>query len=92
MEKHLDLLGHRVKDAVTDFEGVVTGVIFELFGCVQATVTTTMKKDGEDKEVSRWFDVKRLTVLSGKRVMPRPVFEAPTYKENGGTHFANRVR
>lgn len=52
------MLGNTVKDRVTGFSGVVTGVVHYLTGCSQALVQPPVK-DGELKE-SHWFDVQRL--------------------------------
>ena len=47
IKKHLDLLGLKVKDRVSDFEGVVISISFDLYGCVQADVRPfTTDKDG----------------------------------------------
>ena len=48
IEKHLDLLGRKVEDKVTGIKGVVTSVSFDLYGCIQAVITTPAK-DGEYK-------------------------------------------
>jgi len=72
---HIDLLGHKVKDAVTGFEGVVTSMSFDLYGCIQAIVTPEVDKKGEKGE-SHWFDVSRLKVLTKQPVMALPDFEA----------------
>jgi len=39
IQKHLDLLGHKVTDRVSGFTGVVTSIGFDLYGCIQAVVT-----------------------------------------------------
>lgn len=74
LSKHLELLGHRVKDKVTGFTGVVTSVGFDLYGCIQAVVTPAADKAGKTQE-SLWFDVGRLEVKSTEPVMPRPPFD-----------------
>ena len=38
IKKHLDLLGHKVKDKVSDYTGVVISISFDLYGCIQADV------------------------------------------------------
>lgn len=73
MREHFKLMGLKVRDAVTGFEGVVTSIGFDLYGCVQAIVTPAIQKDQKQEE-SRWFDVKRLTALDSKPVMPLPDF------------------
>ena len=72
-EKHLEMLGLKVQDHVTGFNGVVTSMSFDLYGCVQAVVTPPVDKSGETKN-GQWFDVTRLKVLKNKPVMDRPNF------------------
>lgn len=75
IKKHLDLLGHKVKDKVSDFEGVVISMSFDLYGCIQADVRPTgLDKDGKLIQGS-WLDVNRLKVLSKKPLMEVPNFE-----------------
>lgn len=76
IRKHLDLLGHKVKDKVSDFKGVVISMSFDLYGCIQADVRPTelTKGDGSIKQGS-WFDVSRLEVISKKPLMEQPNFE-----------------
>lgn len=73
MEKHIDLLGKEVKDAVTGFSGVITSVSFDLFGCVQAVITPPVDEKGEIKNGS-WFDVTRILILNTSPVMKLPDF------------------
>ena len=74
VDKHLELLGLKVKDSVTGFKGVVTSVSFELYGCVQAIVQPETNKEGKIPD-SRWFDVTRLITTKPKPVMEQPDFE-----------------
>lgn len=73
MKKYMDLLGLEARDVVTGYTGVITTVSFDLYGCVQVVVTPKYK-EGKDDIVGRWFDSKRLTVLSKKPVMEVPSF------------------
>jgi hypothetical protein len=77
----LELLGCKAKDKISGFEGVVDGISFDLYGCVQATVRPRCDKDGKPKDAF-WFDVKRLEI--GKRVMPSPAFATVTYGKEIG--------
>lgn len=70
----LKLLGHKVKDAVTETEGVVVSVSFDLYGCVQALVRMKAKELKDLESAVFWFDAKRLAVLSKKPVMEQPSF------------------
>ena len=73
VQKHIELLGHKVKDKVTGFKGVITTMSFDLYGCIQAAVTPESGERGDQKE-GRWFDITRLKVTSKKRVMEVPNF------------------
>lgn len=74
IKKHLDLLGLQVEDKVTGFQGVVTSVAFDLYGCVQAVVHPGTDKDGKIMD-QLWFDVARLKVTSDEPVMTIPNFD-----------------
>jgi hypothetical protein len=74
LNDHLKMLGLKVKDKVTGFSGVVTGVSFDLYGCIQAIVNPGMGKDGKLQE-QVWLDVERLEILSPIPVMNPPTFE-----------------
>ena len=82
MNQHMSLLGLIVKDKVTNFEGVVTTVAFDLYGCVQAIVTPVIKDSKLDE--SRWPDTKRLVILHNLPVMDIPKFEASFEDTKGG--------
>lgn len=69
--EHIGMLGRRATDRVTRFEGVVTCVSFDLYGCLQAVVAPE-SKEGKMLE-SHWFDAKRLEL--GELVMPPPKFD-----------------
>jgi hypothetical protein len=71
--EHLELLGLPVQDRVTKFKGVVTGINFDLYGCVQAVVTP----EASDGKITcgEWFDVTSLKVMKSKPVMQLPDFE-----------------
>ena len=73
IKKHIDLLGFRVSDKVTSFEGVVSSICFDLYGCIQACVTPGKGEDGKLPD-SAWFDVSRLEVISPAPVMALPDF------------------
>jgi len=71
--KDLELLGVKVRDVVTGFEGIVETVGFDLYGCIQAIVRPGLDEKGQPAE-SRWFDVKRLVRISTEPVMASPSF------------------
>jgi hypothetical protein len=76
MKQFIELLGLKVQDRVTGFQGVVVSVSFDLYGCVQCVVSplASVEKPGELGEC-RWFDEKRLLVTDAKPVMEIPTFE-----------------
>jgi hypothetical protein len=73
VNKHLSYLGLKVRDRVSQLEGVVTSVTFDLYGCVQTLVHTGVDKEGTLRE-QVWFDIARLEVLSPTPVMAQPDF------------------
>jgi len=75
IKKHLDLLGHKVKDKVSDFEGVVISMSFDLYGCIQADVRPTTVDEKGKMQNGIWMDVSRLIVKSKKPLMNAPNFE-----------------
>lgn len=73
-EKHFALLGHKARDVVTGFTGVVTSICFDLYGCVQAALTPFADKDGKTGDTN-WFDTKRLEQMSDEPLMSVPTFD-----------------
>lgn len=80
--KHLEYLGLPVRDKVTQFNGVVTSVTFDLYGCIQCLVNPGCDKDGVLRE-SAWFDLNRLAILDTTPVMDRPNYETGRVAEAG---------
>ena len=68
-------LGSKVKDMITDFEGITTAVSFHLYGCTQYFVQP-MSKDGEQKE-GDWIDEPQLEILEKSKIPKQP-------ERNGG--------
>jgi hypothetical protein len=84
ISKSLALLGMNAKDRVTGFQGVVSSVTFDAYGCVQALLTP---KYVDNKHVdSLWFDVKRV-LPDSERVMPVPDFDLRYGEERGGNQL-----
>jgi len=80
IKEALGLLGESGKDRVTGFKGTVSSVCFDLYGCVQLAITPPVGKDGMTKE-GHWFDIGRVEIAKGKRVMPVPTFGGATVAE-----------
>lgn len=53
-------LGAEVKDRLTGFKGIMTGVCHYITGCSQALVQPKMRKDTFVE--ARWIDIDRLDV------------------------------
>lgn len=73
MELHAEVLGCKARDRVTGFEGVITTLSFDLYGCVQYILSPPMNSSGEIPQ-GAWFDVNRVEVLNYVPVMKQPDF------------------
>ena len=73
LQHYVNQLGLRVRDVVTGLEGVITSITFDLYGCVQALVSSGLDEKGETRP-GQWFDLKRLVPQSDDPVMPVPTF------------------
>lgn len=75
IKKHLDLLGHKTKDRMSDYEGVVISISFDLYGCIQADVRPTTLDDKGQLKQGIWLDVSRLRIITKKPLMDVPNFK-----------------
>lgn len=82
-ETALKLLGRRMTDKVTGFNGVVGSVWFDLTGCVQAILIPKVAADGK-RVAAESFDVSRLegSFDPADQVMPAPDYFTRTALEN----------
>lgn len=80
MKKYLDILGHKVSDKVTGFNGVAVSVSFDLYGCIQVVVNPGLSSDGKPMD-SHWFDFNRLQIVDLNPVMKRPDYEKTMTEE-----------
>lgn len=64
-------LGYRVRDCVTELEGIVTSVSFDLYGCTQCVVHPGLDNEGVSRD-SLWYDINRLKIISDDPVMISP--------------------
>lgn len=62
------VLGSKVKDVITEFEGVATGIIEYVSGCTQVLVQPKVDKDGK-KVDPEWFDIQRLTLIGNEVII-----------------------
>lgn len=72
-KEHIGQLGRTAKDVITGFNGVISLVSFDLYGCVQFVITPPVDKDGNAVD-GRWFDVTRLELKNKKSPIPVPHF------------------
>jgi hypothetical protein len=77
MHKSFDLLGHRVRDVITNLEGVCDSICFDLYGCIQGSVRPSGYTENGEMKPAHWYDVKRLIVISTAPLMPVPNFSIP---------------
>ncbi|KKN68370.1 hypothetical protein LCGC14_0452460 [marine sediment metagenome] len=60
MEIKMDIeLGWKVRDVVSDFSGIVIGIVSYLTGCDQALIVPKTSQENK-KEDSVWIDIQRL--------------------------------
>lgn len=56
-------LGMAVQDQITEFKGVVVGIVYYISGCNQALVLPKIKEGDSTKYPdSQWIDIQRLLV------------------------------
>lgn len=77
MHKSFELLGRQVRDVITGLEGICDSVCFDLYGCIQASFRPAGTNEKGELKESRWYDIKRLTVISTAPIMPVPNFSLP---------------
>ena len=72
LNEYIDNLGKEAKDKVTGYRGILTSISFDLFGCVQYSITPFA--DEKDKEIKfgHWFDISRVHIFKKKKVMETP--------------------
>jgi hypothetical protein len=73
IKESLLLLGKKAKDKVTGFEGIVTSISFDLYGCITGLISPGLDKEGKVAQ-STWFDTNRLDVSEEPPVMKVPDF------------------
>lgn len=74
IKKHINLLGHKATDKITGFTGVITSISFDLYGCIQAVITPPADSDKGEYKSGNWFDVTRLDITSGSKIMEVPEY------------------
>jgi hypothetical protein len=72
-------LGMTVKDSVTGFKGVITGIVYYLTGCNQALVVPKAK--GSKIDDAHWFDLQRLSQVPGTKVIKTENTKSPGFDQ-----------
>ena len=62
------ILGTKVRDRISGFEGVVAGRAEYLTGCTQCVVVPPVGPDGSHRD-AEWFDEQRLAVVDHRVVV-----------------------
>lgn len=71
---HLNLLGCKAKDRITGLTGIITTISYDLYGCIQATMTQKANTEGV-YNLTSWMDVTRFEILDYESVIERPNFD-----------------
>jgi hypothetical protein len=90
LEKSLEFLGYRATDLITDMEGVITSISFDLYGCVQGVLTVKQKVDSDKPIGLHWVHLGRLKITSKTPVIPPPNFFGVNESAKGNTGPANK--
>lgn len=84
MQEYINMLGTKAKDMVTGFNGTITSVCFDLYGCIQFALTPELSKEGRLDD-GRWFDTNRLEYdTTQDRIMSVPNFPTRLVKNDKG--------
>ncbi len=76
------ILGSKVKDRITGFQGIATSRIEYLNGCVQYCVKPPVDKDGKIVD-GEWFDDAQLTVVGKGVSVEKELDGGPTSDKSG---------
>lgn len=74
LKKSFKMLGYRVKDRITGFEGIATSVGLELYGATSLSVNPGMGPDNKLGD-TYWVELPRLEQVSSDPIMSPPNFE-----------------
>jgi hypothetical protein len=77
-------LGQTVKDQVTGFQGVLTGLAEHLTGEHRGLVASQALRDGF-MPAARWFDVRRLQIVKSECLVLKPNSAPKTAPKGGKT-------
>ena len=90
-QKGMDLMGLKVRDKITGYEGVIESICYDLYGCVQACIRPEyVKNEKHELGTAHWFDISRVKVLDKKPVMDVPDFELEPHGGVEHPEFASK--
>lgn len=69
--KHFEFLGLKAKDKISGYEGVISSINFDLYGCIQVVISPSKKDDGTLPN-GHYFDISRVEILDETPVMVAP--------------------
>lgn len=74
--KHFEILGLKVRDRISGYEGIAESVSYDLYGCIQIALRPQLSKNAEpgDYPDGRWFDYARLEIIDARPVLAPPDF------------------
>lgn len=83
--KNVSMLGKKVKDTISGFEGIVIEEIKYLNGCIQYKIQPRCKEDGKFIG-GKWFDVQQLQIFKTKekKVTEKKPYRAKLCRGAGG--------
>lgn len=76
-------LGQTVKDQVTGFQGILTGLAVHLTGEHRGLVASSAIRDGF-MPAARWFDVRRLQIVKAECLVLKPNSSPKPVSPKGG--------
>lgn len=82
----VNLLGYEGKDRITKQSGVISSIAFDLYGCIQVLLTPLKVENNTDIKVQGWFDINRIEIKKGKKIMEAYYFETKYehFNDTGG--------
>ena len=68
-----EIFACKAKHKVSGFEGIITGMSFDLYGCIQVSVSPQVDETGKRSD-GFWFDLNSIEILDKTPVMKVPDF------------------
>jgi len=73
--EYLEVLGKKGKDKISGIEGRISSIVFDLYGCVQVSLSQKVNSEGKVPD-GYWMDFNRIEITDHERVLPLPEFAA----------------